>query len=114
MSTMNSDLLDDGLQAVMGKERCQNDWRPDPKKAIEKKPAGKDVPITAQWEPVKPAPNWLDRLKGCAKWTGLFAGLCFLFFYWQQTGLMAPAAAVPSMLTCMLCAGVSIGKNVTK
>ena len=112
MSNINGDLLDDGLQAVMGKDRCQNTWQPAPKKSPEVKPTEK--PITAQWEPVKADPNWLDRLKGCVKWTSLFSGLCFLFFYWQQTGLMASAAAVPSMLVCMLCAGVSIGKNVTK
>ena len=66
------------------------------------------------WQPVKPDPDDVTRVKNAAKWSVLFGSLCFLFFYWQQTGLMAPAAAVPSMLTCMLCAGVSVGKNLTK
>lgn len=107
----NGDLLNEDLQAVMGPERCQNTWQPAP---IEKKPTGKDKPIASQWQPPKPAPNWLDRLKDCAKQTAMFSGLCILIFYWQQTGLMEPDAAVPSMLTCMLLAGVSIGKSIKK
>ena len=111
----NGDLLDEGLQAVMGPERCQNTWQPSTKKTIEgKKASGKDKPISAQWQPPKPVPNWLDRLKDCAKRTALFSGLCSLIFYWQQTGLMESAAAVPSMLACMLLAGVNIGKSIAK
>ena len=120
-TNLNDDLLDEGLQAVMGPDRCQNpgDWQPKLKKSHEAKPtekktSGKDKPIATQWEPVKPDPNWLDRLKGCVKWAALFSGLCGLIFYWQQTGLMDPAAAMPSMLTCMLLTGVSIGKNTLK
>ena len=111
----NDDLLDEGLQAVMGPERCI-DWRLPCDKPIEEKTktAGKDKPISAQWEPAKPAPNWLDCLKDCAKQTAMFSGLCILICYWQQTGLMDSAAAVPSMLTCMLLAGVSIGKSIKK
>jgi hypothetical protein len=119
MSITNEDLLDEGLQAVMGPDRCQNDWQPKPKKIpetkpAEKKPAGKDTPIAAQWKPVKPDPNDLDRLKASAKWSAMFGGLCLLIFYWQQTGLMDPAAAMPCMLTCMLLTGVNIGKNLKK
>ena len=111
----NGDLLDEDLQALMGPERCQNSWRPASVKPVEeKKPVGKDKPIASQWQPPKPAPNWMDRLKGCAKRTALFSGLCILIFYWQQTGLMESAAAVPSMLACMLFAGVSIGKGIAK
>lgn len=111
----NGDLLDEDLQAVMGPERCQNTWQPTPKKPVEdKKTTCKDKPIASQWEPPKPAPNWLDRLKDCAKQTAMFSGLCILIFYWQQTGLMESTAAVPSMMTCMLLAGVSIGKSIAK
>ena len=41
MMTINGNLLDDGLQAVMGKDRCQNDWQP--KKAEAKKATAKKV-----------------------------------------------------------------------
>lgn len=67
-----------------------------------------------KWQPVKPDPNWLDRLKDCAKWSVLFGGLCILFFYWQQTGQMTASAAVPSMCVCCGLAGLGIGKNVVR
>ncbi len=116
---INDDLLDEGLQAVMGPDRCQTsmDWQPKPKKAPEKKPAEPrilDKALDAQYEPVRPAPNWLDKLKIAAKGSLMTSALCLLIFYWQQTGLMDPVAALPSMLACMLMTGVSIGKVITK
>lgn len=68
----------------------------------------------AKWQPAKPAPNWLDNLKASVKWVGLFAGLCLLFFYWQQTGQMEPSAAVPSMCVCTALAGFGCGKNAMR
>lgn len=62
----------------------------------------------------KCAPGWYDRLKGCAKWSVAFGALCCLIFYWQQTGLMAPEAAVPSMCACNLFLGLGVGKNMLK
>lgn len=113
---LNEDLLDEDLQAVMSPGRCQPNWRPEPKKIIEAKPAeekkltGKDKPINAQWELVKPDPDWLDRLKSAAKWMLPWSALCLLVFYWQQAGLMDSAAAVPSMCFCTLMAGFGAGK----
>ena len=117
MSNNNENLLDEGLQAVMGPDRCKANWQPSgtgipvakypEENSAEKKP-------TTKWQPVKPDPDDITRVKNATKWSALFGGLCLLFFYWQQTGLMDPTAAVPSMLTCMLCAGVSVGKNLTK
>lgn len=109
MSNINSDLLDEGLQAVMGKERCQNVWTPPPKKNEDKKPR-KDEPAEASWEPVKPDVP-MDKVKDCAKWTMLFAGISGLLFYWQQAGLLASSAAVPSLIVCALLAGLAIGWN---
>lgn len=117
------DPNDDGLKAVMGaKFHDETAGQPSPAKkaapvkAVEEKPARKnsekDAP--AKWAPPKPDPNWLDRLKAAAKWTAIFGGLGLLFFYWQQTGLMDPTAALPSMIVCTLLAGVSIGKHATK
>ena len=65
----------------------------------------------AQWNPGKPDPNGLDKLKACAKWVCLFGGLCVLLFYWQQTGQMESSAAVPSMCVCCGLAGLGVGKN---
>ena len=75
-------------------------------------PKAEQKPCEAQWEPVRPDPNWLDKLKDSVKWVGTFAGLCALFFYWQQSGQMAASAAVPSMCACCTLAGIGVGKNV--
>ena len=121
---LNDDLLDEGLQAVMGPDRCQNpeDWQPKQKKTPEKtpaevKPAAPKIfnkALDTKFEPARPAPNAMDKLKAAAKGSLLTSALCLLVFYWQQTGLMDSAAALPSMLACMLLTGVNIGKAVTK
>lgn len=118
------DPNDDGLRAVMGGRfhdaateapAPAKKATPAPVKAVEEKPAKKARTVpAAQWEPIKPDPNWMDRLQACAKGAMTFGGMGFLFFYWQQTGLMDPAAAVPSMCACCLLAGLSIGRNATK
>ena len=112
-------LFDEELQGIFGSR--YSDESTAPVKKVEKtepvKPAEKkrvDPLEPAKWAPPKPAPDWLAKLKMSTKWTVLYSGLCVLFFYWQQTGLMDPAAALPSMLACTLLAGVSIGRVVTK
>lgn len=66
-------------------------------------------PVDAEYEPVK---TWYDeKAVNCVKWFLIFAGLEYLFFYWQQTGQMQESAAMPSMLVCALLAGLSVGKN---
>lgn len=71
-------------------------------------------PIDAQWEPVKPAPDWLDKLKDCTKWLFLFGGLSCLVCYWQSAGLMDPSVAVPTMCACTALGGVGVGKNLRR
>lgn len=111
MSNINSDLLDDGLQAVMGKDRCQSDWKPSPRKKTEEpKKLRQDEAADASWEPVKTQIP-MDKVKECTKWTALFAGISGLLFYWQQAGLLASEAAVPSFIVCALLAGLTIGWN---
>ena len=69
----------------------------------------------AEHEPIpKYAPSFMDRLKGCAKWAVIFGGLTMLFFYWQQVGMMDPAAAVPSMCACTCLAGFGVGKSALR
>lgn len=124
MTNTNDNLIDDGLQNLLGDRYTDATVAPvktqNPRKA---EPQRKEAPAPVVfskeesrrlWQPVKPAPDEVTRVVNAAKWSVLFGGLCLLFFYWQQTDLMAPAAAVPSMLTCMLCAGVSVGKNLAK
>lgn len=116
------DPNDEGLKAVMrgrfhdatanpAKGAAQTTARP-----VEEKPARRntDKAAPAKWEPVKPDPNWMSRLQAGAKSALLFGGLGALFFYWQQTGLMDPAAALPSMIVCALLTGLSIGRTATK
>lgn len=81
------------------------------KKAVQKRT---DKVKDAKWEPIKPEPNWIDKLKDCAKWAGLFGGLSFLIFYWEQTGLMAESIAVPCIAICTALAGFVCGKNAMR
>lgn len=119
------DVNDIGLKMVMGDRFHDETENADavkitpkaenPAKAV-KAPAiePKIEPKDAKWCPVKPDPNWLDRLKECTKRLVVFGGLCVLFFYWQQTGQMEASAAVPSMCACCALAGVSVGKYSIK
>lgn len=121
----NLDPNDEGLKAIMGArfyDATSGDpapvkkAEPVPVKVAEAKPEKKKtgtVPA-ALWEPVKPDPNWMDRLQACVKWAAVFGGMGSLFFYWQQAGLMDPAAAMPSIVVCALLGGLSVGINATK
>lgn len=128
----NLDSQDAGLKAIFG-DRFQDATTESPSTEREKKVTtntvhikkaaqnSADKPATknedtkeVKWQPPKPAPNWLDNLKACAKWTVGFGGLCLLLFYWQQTGQMEPSAAVPSMCACAALAGWGVGKNAVR
>lgn len=88
-------------------EKKKDDKEPVKEKKTAQKSTSK--PMDAEYEPVK---NWHDeKTANCVKWFLIFAGLEYLFFYWQQTGQMQPTAAMPSMIVCALLAGISVGKN---
>ena len=70
--------------------------------------------VDAQWEPARPEPNWMDSLKNCVKWMGIFGGLSFLIFYWKEAGLMAESIAVPCIATCTALAGFGAGRSVRR
>ena len=128
----NLDSKDEGLKAIFG-DRFHDETAQRPTVAAEKtestnttrtekaaqNPVNKPTEVNkvngdAKWQPAKPAPNWLDNLKACAKWAVGFGSLCLLFFYWQQTGQMAASAAVPSMCVCTALAGFGVGKNAMR
>ena len=124
MSNINGDLLDEGLQAVMGKERCQDvssQFGKTEAKEIVTSPAAPHndrEKRTAKREPesVEDA-SWVKlnvispmaKVKCCAKWAMLFGSISGLLFYWQQAGLLDPKAAVPSLIICALGAGLTVG-----
>ena len=110
MKELNDDLLDDGLQAVMGKDRCQ-DLSLRQKSEKERKAVAKDSPaaaVDASWAPVKGV-TAMDKVKACTKWGAVFGGISSLLFYWQQAELLASSAAVPTLIFCALGAGLTIG-----
>lgn len=124
MSNINGDLLDEGLQTVMGKDRCQNEWKPSKKPMVEpistrpvKEEMKVQIPtgdaVDASWAPVK-NPNWMDNLKSCAKSVILFGGLSLLVFYWKEAGLMAESIAVPAIAVCTALAGFGAGRTVRR
>jgi hypothetical protein len=113
------DVTDAGLKGIFGNrfhdETCpEAQYKPtseDNRKNANaaKKPAQK--PAEDLWEPKKPDPNWLDKLKSCTVWAGGFGCLTMLFFSWQQAGLMDESVALPTMLACVALAGYGVGKN---
>lgn len=123
MSVVNGDLLDEGLQSVMGKDRCQNEWKPSKKPMVEpftrpaeeEKKARKttETAVDTSWAPAKES-NWMDNLKSCAKSVILFGGLSFLVFYWKEAGLMAESIAVPAIAVCTALAGFGAGRTVRR
>lgn len=66
-----------------------------------------------KWNPKKPEPNWMDKLKESCKWGLLFGVLSCLVFYWKEAGLMAESIAVPTIAICTALAGFGVGKNAT-
>lgn len=65
----------------------------------------------AQWEPVKPALDFIGKLKQTAKDVCLYALLSLILFYWQQTGKLEETTAWYSLLLCVGMVFFSIGKN---
>ena len=94
-------------QPVKTEKKHSAKKEPIAKKKTAQEPTNK--PMDAEYEPVK---TWYDeKTANMVKWVVIFMGLEYLFFYWQQTGQMQSAAAMPSMIVCALLAGISVGKN---
>lgn len=72
---------------------------------------GKDIPVEAQWEPEKPAPNYMDKLKQTARDVCLWAVISLVLFYWQQTGRIDVTTSWYALLVCVGMVFFSIGKN---
>lgn len=101
------DEQDIELKKIMGNRfHDATQEAPKAKKPAKNPPVETDIPEEIR----KPQFGYMEKLKGCAKSTLLYGGLCILFFYWQQTGEMAATAALPSMFACCGLAGFGIGK----
>lgn len=120
--TETQSLLDEDLRSVMGPGRCVDMT---PKKPAAKKPQppreeqnhrrqeAESTP-EPEWEQLEQGPDVIDRMEriwSILKPTALFGGLIALVAFWQKTELMAPAAAIPTMMVCALLAGFFIGKR---
>lgn len=70
-----------------------------------------EKPVNAQWEPAKPKPNDMDRLKKVAKETGMYAALSLILFWWQQTGRLDETTAWYALLVCVGMVFFTIGKT---
>ena len=71
----------------------------------------KEKTVDAQWEPVKPAPDFMDKLRTSAKDMALYAVLSVILFWWQQTGRLEETTAWYSLLVCVGMVFFSVGKN---
>ena len=133
MDNMNGDLLDDGLRAVMGEERRQDvsgDRKSNPSVSYADSSLYTREPLgaakagkakreegfkDAKWDKVPAyAPNWYDRLKGCAKCAMVWGSLVALFGYWHISGQMDGSAAIPCMVACGCFGGFKIGNVCRK
>ena len=78
-------------------------------KPVKNVPA-KEKPVESQWEPEKPAPNWLDRLRTTAKSTAIYAIVSVVLFWWQQTGRIDYDTAWYALLLCVGMVFFSVGR----
>ena len=96
-----------GVSAAASKKETTNTTEV---KKVAQKPT--DKATDAQWEPAKPNPNQMDKLKACGKSALLFGGLSLMFFYFQMSGQMALTASMPCICACCVLLGLGVGKNV--
>ena len=114
------DVTDAGLKAIMG-NRFQDVT--EPVKAVSKKETPtkckeanvaqkpKEKAMDAQWEPVRPALDCMEKLKNTAKDVCLYAVLSLVLFYWQQTGRLEVTTSWYALLVCVGMVFFSVGKN---
>ena len=70
-----------------------------------------EKPTKSLWEPVKPAPDFMEKLKQMAKDVCKYAALSLILFWWQQTGRLEETTAWYSLLVCVGMVFFSVGKN---
>ena len=81
-------------------------------KPAQKPTKAKEAVKDAQCEPVKPAPDFMDKLKRTAKDVCLYAVLSLILFWWQQSGRLEETTAWYALLVCVGMVFFTIGKNL--
>ena len=81
--------------------------KPEPQAPAKKKSCRKVM--DAVWAPVKAEPTEIQKVVACAKQACLYGGISAVLFWWQQAGLLASKAAVPSYIVLALLIGLQIG-----
>ena len=71
----------------------------------------KEKPVEPLWEPAKPAPNYMDKLKNIVKDVALYAVLSLVLFWWQQSGRLEETTAWYALLVCVGMVFFSVGKH---
>ena len=101
MSIVNDDLLDDGLIAVMGEERCHD---------VSNLFGTNPIPVAARWEHLPE--SWEERVQSSLKSIILPALLCAFIFWCQMTGKMDETPATCVMLACVFVSFFRVGRAV--
>lgn len=65
--------------------------------------------MDGQWAKPNTA-STIAKLKACVKSASIYSGISLLLFWWQQTGMLASKAAIPSFIVLALLAGLQIGR----
>lgn len=95
------------LEAIMG-GRFHDCTKEQAQKPIEGPGWEKIVPH--DYEPAKPAPSWLNKLRTTAKSTAVYAIVSIVLFWWQQTGRMDYDTAWYALLLCVGMVFFSVGR----
>ena len=120
---MTDKEFDAGLEAIMG-DRFHDETKPTekpvekpvakptPKKKTNpaKKVPAKDIPVECQWQPEKPEPDFMDKLKSVVKSVCLYAVMSLVLFWWKQTGLLEEQTAWYALLVCVGMVFFSVGR----
>lgn len=121
---MTDKEFDEGLEAMMG-DRFHDETKTEKKPAEKPKAkpaakkttnprwnvAAKDIPVQAQWEPEKPAPDMMDKLKSIVKDVSIYAVISLLLFWWKQTGRLEETTAWYALIIGVGMVFFSIGKH---
>lgn len=102
-------LHPDTVHITLGKPTAKAEAKKQTSKV--KNETEKEKPVNAQWEPVKPSPNWFDKLRNTAKDVCLYAVLSVILFWWQQTGRLEVTTSWYALLVCIGLMFFTIGRT---